>query len=118
MTPNTLKRKAMEKLKKVFCALFRHSNIETVCFGYHSCARCGEQLGDSLAGAYQNKNVVGVRCDCDECRKNYAAMGFMDTFLSKKPEWLAQPPGWSKRKAAQSDQNWEKLKHEMENQQA
>jgi hypothetical protein len=26
---------AMNKLKRIFCALFRHSNIETFFFGYH-----------------------------------------------------------------------------------
>jgi hypothetical protein len=82
----------VSKLKAIICAVLRHSNIETFCFGYHYCGRCGTQLGDSLAGAYSNPLVVGVECDCDNCRANYRLMGFTDKFLAERPKWLA--PEW------------------------
>jgi hypothetical protein len=88
----------MKKLKRIFCAIFRHSNIETFCFGYHYCARCNEQLGDSLGGAYRNPNGVFVCCKdmrinhrCISCQANWDKAGFLDKFLAQKPEWLKTP---------------------------
>ncbi len=92
-----------EKLRRIMCALFRHSNIEDVCFGYHYCARCGDEVGDSLAGIYGNSEVVGIGCDCELCRYRYSHMGLVDTFLTKKPEWIGETEGWTLRERAKAE---------------
>ena len=87
-----MKTKILDKIKAVFCALFRHSHIQESCFGYVSCARCGTQLGDTLAGSYSDPLVVGVACACDVCANNWSKMTWVDRFLAPKPEWI----GWHK----------------------
>ena len=74
----------MENLRKVFCALFGHSNVETGFFGYHYCGRCGGQVGDSLAGMYYNPRSVAVGCGCDECKKNAKTLKLKDKILLTK----------------------------------
>ena len=75
----------MKRIKAIFCILFRHSNILEGCFGYMHCGRCGALLGDTLAGAYKNKDAVVIGHNCDTCRANYKKMGFIDKFLTTKP---------------------------------
>ncbi len=74
----------MDKFRKIFCVLFRHSNIETNCMGYILCGRCGEQMGDVIAGAYKNPRNVGEFCGCEECKINYAQLTWLDFFLVPK----------------------------------
>lgn len=88
-----------EKLQRILCAVFRHSNLENDFWGQVTCGRCGDILGDTLAGCYRNPKQVGIGCDCDKCRENYQRLTFIDTFLAEKPQWLGQPEGWSKRKS-------------------
>lgn len=72
--------------KQTVCALIGHSNIQTTCFGYYSCARCGDQVGDALASIYPNAvNVVIVGHNCKTCRKNYKALTWRDKFLAPSP---------------------------------
>lgn len=75
----------MDKLKKVFCALFGCSRIQTQFFGYFHCSRCDALMGDSLGGVYDARNVVIVGHDCDQCRKVYARCTWRDKFLAKRP---------------------------------
>lgn len=54
---------------KILCAVFGHPPVVTTCFGYINCARCGEQLGDSLGGVStigEGRMVVGH--NCKNCR--------------------------------------------------
>ena len=74
-----------EEARNVVCALVGHSNIQNGCFGYFTCARCGEQVGDSLAGTYQNDNIVIIGHDCDICRANARRLRWQDTFLAPDP---------------------------------
>lgn len=66
------------KLKAVFCALFGHSRIQEVYFGYFYCARCGAQIGDSLGGMYDASKSVLDGCGCDTCRENYKKLTWRD----------------------------------------
>lgn len=70
--------------KDVVCALIGHSNIETNCFGYVSCARCEAQIGDTLGGAYENKASVLVGHDCKLCRANTKKLTWRDRLLIEK----------------------------------
>ena len=69
----------------VVCSLIGHSKIVTTFFGYVNCARCGAQLGDTLAGCYPMKDKVIVGHNCDACQRNYAQMGWKDKLYSPDP---------------------------------
>ena len=71
--------------KGVTCSLLGHSNIVEVCFGYVTCSRCGEQLGDMLGGCYYNPNAVQVGHNCPTCRDNYKKLTWKDKILSPNP---------------------------------
>lgn len=71
--------------KSVVCSLIGHSNIQTWCFGYVSCARCGDQVGDSLMGLYRNGKQVIVGHNCEVCQENYAKMTWKDKYMAPDP---------------------------------
>lgn len=72
-------------IKLAICALIGHSRIVTMCFGYISCGRCKEQIGDTLAGADSAKGLVIIQHDCETCRDNYTKMTWRDKFLVRSP---------------------------------
>jgi len=75
----------MSKIKKIFCAVFRHSRIHTGSWGYKYCARCREQVGDSLVGTYNDENTTVIGHDCPVCIENYKKMNWIDKFLAPYP---------------------------------
>ena len=75
----------MNKIKRVFCALFRHSEIQDEFFGAFYCGRCGAQVGDQLASIYNAANIVIIGHKCDKCVENYKKMTFVDKFLVPNP---------------------------------
>lgn len=75
-----------EQRNAIVCSLIGHSLIQTYCFGYHYCGRCGDQVGDSLVGIYPNaKNTVVVGHDCDLCRENYAKLDWKHKVFTPDP---------------------------------
>ncbi len=89
---------------RVFCAAFGHSNLLDHCFGYHHCARCGALLGDSLGGAYRNKDAAYVYhlvngCPDGVCDDNYTKLGWRDRFLTGHA--LAEERQRARKEAAQ-----------------
>ena len=75
----------MHKLKQILCVFFGHSRIVETCFGYVHCARCGDQIGDALAGVFNGKDVVIVGHDCKDCRKNWTRLTWKDKLLAPYP---------------------------------
>src|SRR3990167_7830953 len=75
----------VDTAKAVICALTRHSQIQTHCFGYYSCGRCEAQVGDSLGGSYVPKRAVIVGHNCETCRENAAALTWEDTLMAPDP---------------------------------
>ena len=74
------------QIKSVVCSLIGHSRIQTHCFGYFNCARCGDQVGDTLASTYVGASkavVVGHKCDV--CEANYAECTWEDKFMCPDP---------------------------------
>lgn len=69
----------------VACTLIGHSNIIETCFGYVHCARCGDQIGDTLAGAYRNDRAVIIGHDCSICRDNATRLTWQDKLFIDKP---------------------------------
>ena len=70
----------------VTCGMIGHSKIQTHFFGYYYCARCGEQVGDTLGGYYpQASEVVVVGHKCDKCVENYKSITWMDKLFCPDP---------------------------------
>lgn len=69
----------------VVCALIGHSRIETTYSGYHYCARCHAQVGDTLASTYDNSKSVIVGHGCKLCKENYAKMDWHHKFMAPDP---------------------------------
>jgi len=78
-------KKLLLKIKKVFCALFGHTKIQSQFFGYWYCGRCGEQLGDSLGGVYSAEDVVIIGHNCETCRKNHKKLKWHEKILVPNP---------------------------------
>lgn len=75
-----------EQRNRITCELIGHSRIQTFCFGYYNCARCEEQLGDSLAGVYQGApDTVIVGHKCPTCEENYKKLTWMDKIFCPDP---------------------------------
>jgi ribosomal protein S27E len=74
-----------EQAKAVVCALVGHSRIVDTCMGYIHCARCGEQVGDSLGGSGSTKENVIVGHACPTCRENFSKCDWRDTFMTPDP---------------------------------
>lgn len=58
-------------VRKTLCAMVGHPPLVIESFGYLSCARCEEQLGDTLGGFTRvaaGKKIVGHGPDCPHCR--------------------------------------------------
>lgn len=82
--------KAMGSITKdqrnmVVCSLIGHSNIIENCFGYISCSRCKQQIGDALAGCYSNENAVIVGHNCKTCKKNFKKLSWKDKLYVPDP---------------------------------
>lgn len=70
---------------RITCALIGHSRIVTYCFGYISCARCGDQIGDTLGGMTSLENSVVVGHACDICQANYEKLSWQDKLFVANP---------------------------------
>lgn len=76
----------MKKLKKIICAITRHSKISETCFGYRYCGRCGDQLGDSLGSVdYGSSQAVLIGHKCEKCVENYKNCTWVDKLLTPNP---------------------------------
>ena len=76
----------VETRNGVVCSLIGHSRIQTACFGYFHCARCGAQVGDTLASSYEGaKTAVVVGHKCIACVANYQACTWRDKIFAPDP---------------------------------
>jgi len=73
------------RIKGIVCQLIGHSRIVELCFGYVSCARCGDQIGDTLGGTYDLSDKIVVGHNCETCRANYAKLNWQDRFMVGDP---------------------------------
>lgn len=104
------KKLTLEQQRAIYCVKHGHSRLRDFFFGYHSCCRCGQQLGDSLGGVYSDSTAVYVhhmhlhthkpeeaaRMQGCECPKNAKALRPGDFKLV--PAWNSfgyeQRPPW------------------------
>lgn len=71
--------------KRIVCAIIGHSKIQSMYFGYVSCGRCGEQIGDTLGGVYDTTDSVIIGHNCQTCRDNYRKLGWEDKWMVPDP---------------------------------
>lgn len=72
----------LDTKKKIVCAMIGHSNIQTTCFGYVYCGRCGDQVGDVLGSCYTNDKQVIVGHNCQTCQDNYEKLTWKDKLFA------------------------------------
>ena len=91
-----------EERNKVACALLGHSKIQNYCFGYFTCARCGEQVGDNLGSIYpEAENIVIMGHNCPTCQENYEKLGWEDKIFVPDPFMEEKAPaGWPSEQGA------------------
>ncbi len=111
MTEETL---TDDQIRRIYCVKHGHSRLMDAFFCYHYCARCGDQLGDSLGGVYRNDAAVYVHhmhvfthgtkeefaqmrgCTCPENAKTLTEKDF-----ALVPQWngmgYEQRPPWRKK---------------------
>ena len=74
-----------ETRNDVVCSLLGHSSIQKTSFGYYYCARCDEQIGDTIGGIYDSSDVVVVGHDCPVCRTNYEKLDWRHKIFAPDP---------------------------------
>ena len=67
-----------QQRNKLVCALIGHSRIRTFFFGYNYCARCEDQLGDSLGGVFKVSDEFIQGHTDKECLDSLKAMDWKD----------------------------------------
>lgn len=78
--------KDKEQRNSIVCSLIGHSRINTACFGYRNCGRCGDQLGDNLASVdYGRENIVFIGHKCKQCISAYKMCTWRDKLYVKDP---------------------------------
>lgn len=63
---NTLTKK---QEARIYCVKNGHASYISHCFGYIHCGRCGDQIGDQLAGCFDTTNMITIGHNCDLCNK-------------------------------------------------
>ena len=94
MEKKITKREVQERIKgldeatqrNMVCAMVGHSRIVSLGFlGYVYCARCGDQIGDTLAGIFDTSKSVVMHHNCDTCRANYEECDWRDKLMTPDP---------------------------------
>lgn len=72
--------------KQIHCVKHGHSHIVTTCFGYVHCARCDDQIGDTLGSTmnlddYVVVGHVGKKLNGCHCTDNYRNLPSRDKKL-------------------------------------
>lgn len=80
-----LKPESDEQRNSVVCALIGHSMIQTTCFGYFYCGRCGAQVGDNLGSVYSAEKVVIIGHNCEACQENFKRLTWQDKLFVPDP---------------------------------
>jgi len=71
---------------QIYCVKHGHAKYFYGFFGYAYCGRCGDQIGDSIAGIFDGKGMVLVGHDCNECTKVIATLSQLDLKILKRLE--------------------------------
>jgi len=76
-----------EQKLKIYCVKHGHAKFVTMCFGYVSCGRCEEQIGDRLGGYFDINGflVIGHK-NCKNCNKVRKTLSKMDLRILERLE--------------------------------
>ncbi len=75
-----------DQRNQLVCSLIGHSMIQTSCFGYYHCGRCGDQVGDTLGSIYPGvKDAVIIGHNCKTCHDNYKKLTWEDKLYVQDP---------------------------------
>ena len=80
------KRLTKEQNRKIYCVKHGHAKYITNCFGYVYCGRCGQQIGDQLAGCFDSSNYLLISCPCKICNKIRRTLSKYDLRIVKELE--------------------------------
>ena len=72
-----LKLKFQQKAQ-IYCIKHGHADYIWNFFGYVHCGRCGEQIGDTLAGVFDTTNKIFVGHKCKTCSKLKKKLSSLD----------------------------------------
>jgi len=71
---------------QIYCVNHGHANFVWSCFGYVHCGRCGEQIGDTLAGIFSGAGMVVVGHDCSTCTDARKTLSKLDVTILERLE--------------------------------
>ena len=71
---------------QIYCIKHGHAKYFWSFFGYAHCGRCGEQIGDSLAGVFSGDGMVKVGHECETCNKAKESLSKLDLEILKRLE--------------------------------
>ncbi len=78
-----------EQDAKIYCVKHGHADYVTVCMGYAYCGRCGDQIGDTLGGAFNLTKKVITGCwesSCQHCNDNRKKITGFDKIILERLE--------------------------------
>ena len=72
-------------LRRIACAVFGHSRIVTKSWSYVYCVRCEAQVGDTLAGVWNDIGAVIFGHKCQTCESNYRSLSLWNKLFIRNP---------------------------------
>lgn len=67
-----------QQKSQIYCVKHGHADYIWNFFGYVHCGRCGEQIGDRLAGVFDTTDKIFVGHKCDTCNKLKKKLSSLD----------------------------------------
>jgi hypothetical protein len=59
---------SQEQKARIYCVKHGHARYVTTFWGYVYCGRCGEQIGDGLAGVFDPSDRMVIGCKRKGCK--------------------------------------------------
>lgn len=76
----------LQQKAQIYCVKHGHADYVWTFFGYVHCGRCGEQIGDQLAGVFDTANMILVGHKCKTCHKLKKKLSSLDKKILNKLE--------------------------------
>lgn len=70
----------------IYCIKHGHADYIWTFFGYVHCGRCGDQIGDTLAGVFDTKKMIVVGHKCKMCSSLKRKLNKLDKEILKRLE--------------------------------
>jgi len=76
----------LKQKAQIYCIKHGHADFISTFFGYVYCGRCGEQIGDQLAGIFDTTDKILVNHKCEKCKKAKRKLSALDKKILNKLE--------------------------------